>query len=114
MKKKIVKIVFLILMAMIAAALSYRIFVIEKKRADIAAAIEQIEKRESYAIMAPPSPPPPDGESLPTQTVIQVSPTDGLKVILQETTSWNTILQLIFTLLASYLGIKLINKHAKE
>lgn len=117
MKKKIIKIVFVLVMALVVATLSYRIFVIEKRRAAIAeqiAKIETLEKQRSKMVVPSdgglPLPPP----SASPPTVIQVSPNDGLRVELNDTTSWNTILQLIFTLLASYLGIKLINKHVGE
>lgn len=117
MKKKVAKIVFISVMALVVAALSYKIFVIEKRRAAIAeqiAKIERVEKHTSKMIIPPdgslPLPPP----SAPPPTIIQVSPSDGLRVELNDTTSWNTILQLIFTLLASYLGIKLINKHVRD
>lgn len=100
-------------MAIVIVSLSYKIFVIEKRRAEIAeqiTLIERMEKETKRAIMVPqdgsPSSPPP--------AVIQISPTDGLRIELDQTTSWNTILQLIFTLLASYLGIRLINKHVKD
>lgn len=117
MKKKIIKTVFIVVMALVAATLSYRIFVIEKRRAEIAkeiAKVERIERHVSKMVIPPdgslPMPPP----SAPPPTVIQVSPSDGLRVELNDTTSWNTILQLIFTLLASYLGIKLINKYVRD
>lgn len=122
MKKKIIKIVFVALMLSLSAYLSFEIYAQYKKRAMIAAEIakvESIERSIDRAIVAPPppSPPPPaDGAPVPppAPTIIHVSPTDGLRVELQETTSWNTILQLIFTLLATYLGVKLINRYVKE
>jgi hypothetical protein len=121
MKKKIIKTVFVVVMALVVTTLSYKIFVIEKRRAAIAEQIakietleKQLEKQRSKMVIPSdgslPLPPP----SAPPPTVIQVSPSDGLRVELNDTTSWNTILQLIFTLLASYLGIKLINKHVRD
>ena len=112
MKKKILKTAFIVLAAIAIASLSYKIFVIEKRRAEIKeeiALIENMEKKEkSLAVLPPgfPSPPPP--------AVIQISPTEGLRIELDQMTSWNTILQLIFTLLSTYLGIRLINKHVRD
>lgn len=111
MKRKILKVLFIALSAISIVSLSYKIFVIEKRRAEIKeeiAIIENMEKKEkSLAVIPPgfPSPPP---------AVIQISPTEGLRIELDQTTSWNTILQLIFTLLATYLGIKLINRHVRD
>ena len=113
MKKKILTLSFVVLMVFTASFLSYKIFVIEKRRAEIKeqiTLIEQMEKETKSAIVAPPdgspSPPPP--------AVIQISPTEGLRIELDQMTSWNTILQLIFTLLSTYLGIRLINKHVRD
>ena len=112
MKRRILKVLFIALSAISIVSLSYKIFVIEKRRAEIKeeiALIENMEKKEkSLAVLPPgfPSPPPP--------AVIQISPTEGLRIELDQTTSWNTILQLIFTLLATYLGIKLINRHVRD
>jgi hypothetical protein len=55
----------------------------------------------------PPLPPPPP----PPPTVIEASLSQGIRVELQNDTSWQTILQLVFTVLATYLGLKLINKY---
>ena len=94
--------------------LTYEIFD-QYKRVILAAEIAKIESIKTNPIMPPPSPPPPDGAPpLPAPTIIHVSPTDGLRVELQDTTSWKTILQLIFTLLSTYLGLKLINRFVKE
>ena len=113
MKKKILKTAFIVLASIAVLSLSYKIFVIEKRRAEIKeeiAFIEKMEKETKSAIVIPrdgaPSPPPP--------AVIQISPTDGLRIELDQTTSWNTILQLIFTLLSTYLGIRLINKNVRD
>ena len=101
-------------MLSLSAYLSFEIFNQYKKRVMIASEIAKIESTQRNAIMAP-FPPPADGESnASVPTIIQVSPTDGLRVELQEETSWNTILQLIFTLLSTYLGVKLINRYVKE
>lgn len=97
--------------------LSYEIFSQYKKRVMLAAEIVKIEEMTSKAMIDPrSSPPPPLNDRAPASapTIIQVSPTDGLRVELQQTTSWNTILQLIFTLLSTYLGLKLINRYVKE
>lgn len=115
MKKRLIKISFLLLMFSLSVFLSYEIFNQYKKRVMIAAEIAKIESIERKAIMAPPPPPSTDGEPAPpAPTIIHVSPTDGLRVELQDTTSWNTILQLVFTLLSTYLGLKLINRYVKE
>lgn len=47
----------------------------------------------------------------PQPTVIEASLSKGIRVELQNDTSWQTILQLVFTVLATYLGLKLINRY---
>jgi hypothetical protein len=116
MKRKIIKFVFLFLMLSASFYLAYDLASQYQKRLMLATQIAKIESIETNPLMAPPPPPPMDGESQAPRapTIIHVSPTDGLKVELQETTSWNTILQLVFTLLSTYLGLKLINRYVKE
>lgn len=51
----------------------------------------------------PPSPPPPPA-------VIEVSAADGIRIELQNDTSWQTVLQLLTLILITYGGIKVINR----
>ena len=100
-------------MVIAIGSLSYKIFVIEKRRAEIKQQIVMIEEKQKQ--MEKMVVPKEDSSTpLPPPAIIQISPTDGLRIELDNTTSWNTILQLIFTLLASYLGVKLINKHVRD
>ena len=41
----------------------------------------------------------------------EVSPTQGIKVIVDEDTSWSATLQVLVILVGTYGGIKLINKY---
>jgi len=54
-------------------------------------------------------PPPPEP---PKPTVLEIS-ADGIKIELQEDTSWQTVLQLLVLLLVGYGGIRVINKYTE-
>lgn len=46
-----------------------------------------------------------------TQAMISVSPEKGVEVVVDNETDWVTIAKLISTVLATYLGVKIINKY---
>jgi hypothetical protein len=45
--------------------------------------------------------------------VAQISPTQGIKVIIDEDTKWSATMQVLVILLGTYGGIKLINKYTR-
>lgn len=72
--------------------------------------IVQIERPVAMpALEAVPPPPEP-----PQPTVIEISADEGIRIELQEDTSWQTIMQLLVLILVGYGGIKLINKFVKD
>jgi hypothetical protein len=46
-----------------------------------------------------------------TLAIISVSPQKGVEVVVDNETDWATIAKLISTVLATYLGVKIINKY---
>ena len=52
-----------------------------------------------------------DSQLLDKAIVAQISPTQGIKVIIDEDTKWSTTMQVLVILLGTYGGIKLINKY---
>jgi antibiotic biosynthesis monooxygenase (ABM) superfamily enzyme len=46
-----------------------------------------------------------------TLAIISVSPEKGVEVVVDNETDWATIAKLISTVLATYLGVKIINKY---
>lgn len=45
--------------------------------------------------------------------VAEVSPTNGIKVVIDEDTDWTPVFQVLVILLGTYGGIKVINKYTK-
>ena len=43
----------------------------------------------------------------------EISPTNGIKVIIDEDTDWTPVFQVLVILLGTYGGIKVINKYTK-
>ena len=54
-----------------------------------------------------------DSQLLDKAIVAQISPTQGIKVIIDEDTKWSTTMQVLVILLGTYGGIKLINKYTR-
>lgn len=54
-----------------------------------------------------------DNQLLDKAIVAQISPTQGIKVIIDENTKWSTTMQVLVILLGTYGGIKLINKYTR-
>lgn len=50
----------------------------------------------------------------PSPTVIEVSAAEGIRIELQNDTSWQTILQLLVLILVTYGGVKLINRFVAD
>lgn len=49
----------------------------------------------------------------PKAIMAEVSPTNGIKVVIDEDTDWTPVFQVLVILLGTYGGIKLINKYTK-
>ena len=54
-----------------------------------------------------------DSQLLDKAIVAQISPTQGIKVIIDEDTKWSATMQVLVILLGTYGGIKLINKYTR-
>ena len=50
----------------------------------------------------------------PKAITAEVSPTQGIKVIVDEDTSWSATLQVLAILVGTYGGIKVINKYTRK
>ena len=69
--------------------------------------VVEVERPPPLVIETPPPPEP------PKPTVLEIS-AEGIKIELQEDTSWQTVLQLLVLLLVGYGGIRVINKYTES
>lgn len=54
-----------------------------------------------------------DPRTMEKAIVAQISPAQGIKVIIDDDTSWSATLQVLAILLGTYGGIKVINKYTR-